>query len=843
MGTEMKSKALFLVLLPLGVLSGCVLGDPVEYGEACPGLDVAGTLNYIENRQTCSAEHAFSCTFADQLDEDGNRIAFDYSTYFNKRYCPPLYPKCKKDTVTDAETKQDFSYYHCEKDTRTQVKCAEGQLRCIVHSDTTDVVDNDSKAEEFECIDPASINTCGANDCFADNYGGTNCFLYNMFSTCAEVEPHKFACQCASGALQCKGECIDPSSKITCGANDCSKENYGGEDCTEYADKRVCVKDEKTKKYSCVCREGDILCGDRCITPDSSIDHCGAKGLCNSPDRSSDDFMGTDCGSGGICNNGICQCDAGEGILCDDKCISPKTDGEHCGAKGLCNDSNSNSDNYKGASCGAGSYCHHGKCECYKGNWCTDAEGNGVCMMPLENSTCNAHPVTNGLLCEYTECKANEICAPDSTSSYRCKATSCDETAEILCLVDGWNTCVSKFDSNHCKTCNNNCANHTFANIKSYSCADKDGTPTCSYVCSDTTINCGTETNPNCVNTNTDTKNCGGCNQSCGANQFCDNGTCKATDCPSNQCTVPDGSGFTCVNVDQLCGEKCISCQSLHANAHCDNGTCYIDSCIAGEHPVYNSAGKITQCIKNTVTSCAPADLPSEQTATNCNAQKPDNAAIVACDTNKGTCYVSSCNNGYHIGPDKQTCEQNTNTSCGANNSTQTTSCTEPQTACNNGKCECPDGKKLNYDGNNCVIPACAGIPGVYDGTLLTKSWWNNTIDDYACNPTACNEGYKRESLQGKNKYFSCRPKLELGCTDFGYKYSADGYCVARQNDTGINTHTHCADGYRQYILACIHKDVCCGTRNENMNNSLDYVCRNCIAQGKTCNTTIGECE
>ncbi|MBQ9394399.1 MAG: hypothetical protein IJU23_02640 [Proteobacteria bacterium] len=836
----MKSKALFLLITPLCILSGCVLGDPVEYGEACPGLDKAGTLNYIENRQTCSAEHAFQCTFEDQIDENNNKIEFDFSLYFNKRYCPPQYPKCKTDTVKDEETKQDFTFYHCEKDTRTQIECASEQKKCPIKSDNADV---SSETGEFECIDPASSNTCGASSCDAENnYGGVNCFLYNMFSTCQKNQDGNYVCMCASGALQCNGECIDPASKITCGAYDCSLENYGGKDCTEYQDKRICVQDAETKKYDCVCQDGDILCGDKCITPGTSVEHCGAKGLCNDPDLESDNFEGTDCGSSGICDNGVCKCEGGEGILCGDKCVLPQTDGEHCGAKGSCNDPDSGSDNYQGIACGAGGFCHNGKCECYDGIWCINKEGTGQCVKPTDRETCNARLAADKLHCDYTECKETEVCVPDTDSAYRCDATSCDETTENLCIINFRNTCVSKSDVNHCNTCNKDCAAHTFANIKSYSCTEKDGTPTCSYVCTDTTINCGTEINPKCVNTHTDAKNCGGCGNVCGSGKFCDDGTCQETDCPSNQCTIKE-TEIACVNVDQLCGGNCVSCKSLHANGFCDNGSCYIESCNAGEHPVYDGAGRITQCVKNSVTSCAPSSLTSEQSATNCNTWKPENAANVECDTNAGACYIVSCNNGYHLAPDKQSCEINTSTSCGANNSTQTTSCSELQNTCNNGKCECPGGKKLNFDGNNCVIPACSGIPGVYEGTLLAKSWWNNTVDDYACNPTQCNEGYKRESQNGKNKFFSCRPKIELGCTSLGYKYSADGYCIGRQDGTGLNSHVQCADSYRQYILACLHKDVCCGTRNENMTNSLDYVCRNCAAQGKTCNMTSGECE
>lgn len=778
----MKTKALFFGILPLSLLTGCILSDPVEYGEACPGLDKAGALNYIENHQTCSAEHAFSCTFEDQVDEDGNPIEFDFSNYFNKRYCPPEYPKCKTESV------KGFTFYHCEKDTRTKIECAKGQVKCPIKSDNSESEGGDSAAEEFECIDPASPNTCGASTCDAEtNYGGENCSLFNIFSTCKANSDGKYTCRCADDSLQCSGECIDPSSKITCGAYDCSLENYGGDDCTEYEDKRACEKDEKGK-YSCTCREGDIRCGDKCIVPEISDEHCGARGLCNDPDSESENFEGVNCGFGG--------------------------------------------------------FCHDSQCICHDGIWCLSKEGTGRCRIPSDNDSCNVQLLEDGVHCEYTECRDNEECRFLSESTYHCEVTSCDETLENLCIIDDQNTCVSKLDPHHCSSCDNDCANHLFPNIDSYHCVDNEGTPACSYTCAENKTNCGTEFNPVCTDLNSDNNHCGTCGNICGETMFCANGTCQYTECPSNQCTVMQESKKLCVNTDEKCGNNCKSCKSLHANGYCDNGTCHITACNTGEHPEYDGSGKISKCVKNSVTSCAPSNLGAGQSAVNCNTWRPSAVTNAACDTNSGSCYVTSCSNGYHIASNKKSCTPNTSSSCGAYNSTATKSCTGPQSVCNNGNCECPNGNKLNYDKNACVIPACAGIPGVLAGELLTKSWYNYTVSDYACNPTQCVDNYKRVSQGGAGKYFACLPSSSVfNCSSLGYKYKSGGYCIGRENGTGTNGHNFCANNYRQYITACIHKDVCCGTRNLNMSAPTDYVCRNCAAQGKTCNISSGNCQ
>ncbi|MBQ9394398.1 MAG: hypothetical protein IJU23_02635 [Proteobacteria bacterium] len=995
----MKSKSLFLTVLPLCILSGCILGDPLEFGDACPGLDKAGTLSYIENRQSCSAEHAYECSFDDQLDENGDKIEFDFSSYFNKRYCPPHYPKCKMDTIKDSETKQDYTFYHCEKDTRTQIECAKGQIQCSIMSNGTGTANS---AEEFECIDPASTNTCGALTCDAEtNYGGVNCYLYNMFSTCQKNQENKYVCMCASGALQCNEECIDPSSKITCGAHDCSKENYGGDDCTEYEDKRIC-KQNADGTYGCACREGYVLCDGKCIDPETSVEHCGARGLCNDSDANGEHYAGSDCGIGGVCEEGVCKCYDGDGIICDGKCVLPEANDEYCGAKGLCNDADPSSEHYRGTACGIGGVCHDGKCECYEGIRCINDDGAGECLMPSGHETCNAHLSDDGLHCEYTECKVNELCIEDSETTYRCDVTSCDETSENLCVVDGLNACVSKLDSNHCGSCDNDCAKHSFANIKSYSCIDMDGTPTCSYVCSDTTINCGSELAPHCVDTKKDTQNCGSCGHACIGNQYCNNGTCQYSACQSTQCTVMNGSEQSCVNTDTQCGGSCTSCKTIHVNGYCDNGSCFVSACNTGEHPVYNGSGKIIRCDANTVTSCAPSNMAANKTPTNCNTWKPStassvtcnvstgaciitgcntgyhissnsttcnantdtacgsdskncnnpkpsnasgakcdkttgtcyvtscntgyhissnskacnantdiacgsdstncnntkptNAATARCNTSEGSCYVTKCNSGYHvssnskacntntdsacgsdstdcsktkpshaataqcnksagtcyvtkcntdyhIGSDKTSCVKNKDDLCGSTTSTKTKDCTSGvQNKCIEGKCSCPSGKELNYDKNNCVIPACAGIPGVYSGSLLTTSWYNSSNSDYACNPSKCNSDYKMQT-QNNTSAHSCIPKKSLGCSKLGYKYNDGTYCIGRENGTGVNGHNHCKTGYRHYILACIDQDYCCGTRGVNMTNGLDYVCRNCKAQGKTCNISTGKCK
>ncbi|MBQ9396687.1 MAG: hypothetical protein IJU23_14375 [Proteobacteria bacterium] len=507
----------------------------------------------------------------------------------------------------------------------------------------------------------------------------------------------------------------------------------------------------------------------------SDIDNCGQAGY-----KCSERISNWKTGK---CTDNVCSvtaCNDGYSIVnneCKADCGNTKY---YNSATGAC--ANSDTDN-----CGQKDY----KCSEHIANWSTGNCTNNVCVV--------------------TSCGAGHIPSEDGKQ----------------CVDDD----VAK--------CEAGCANHPFANIKSYYCTEHDGELTCAYVCTDSMVNCGTQFNPDCIDINTNFNHCGKCNQPCVGNQHCDNGSCQYTACQPTQCTVMTGAEMGCTNTDEKCGNSCISCKSLHANGFCDNGSCFISACNAGEHPLYNGDGKITQCVANTEAACAPKDLPSGQSVVNCNDWKPSNATTTSCDASSGVCIVTACSIDYHIAPDGKTCVKNTSASCGAYNSSETKSCTGPANVCNNGQCECPAGKLLNYDGNNCVIPVCAGIPGVYEGTERTYNYYNESAKDFACNPTKCNSNYESYVQNGAH---SCRPYSSLGCDKYGYLYTNSvGVCTASNGSS--NGHAHCKDGYRYYILACIAQDYCCGTRNLNMNNASDFVCRNCKVQGKTCDISTGECK
>lgn len=679
-----------------------------------------------------------------------------------------------------------------------------------------------------------------------------NVCVPNEFSEGYHCESEKkIITECAFNEIKCdidpedssKGfSCINPADTKTCGASSCSEFGF---DCSMIDSRSRCLYDKK-KGYYCGCPEGDIACDGRCVTPSSSGTHCGARGACTSPDFASDDFKGDNCEEG-----------------------------------------------Y--------SFCRDGKCTCGEGKvWCK-LNGQPGCYDPKDSASCNVHVMADGITCEAYTCQDGYSCEILSADAYACQLSQCGKNKQMCPAGDGKKTCVSLLDPRFCGSCINDCNDYPFEHARAKSCElNPRDIPTCHFDCEDGYVNCGTELAPRCIRLDS-VNNCGECGKACKNKEICENGECIKTTCSDKQCTVlAEGGNISCVSSDTQCGINCADCTKMHANGFCKDGACVISACSEDEHPIF-SGTDIIQCEKNSSKVCASKDLQPGQPVVDCTAELPSavsvvctsegkcvisecpsgqhiasdrrscvansttlcgasnstqtvncssqigNASGVKCQ-NDGTCSVVSCNSNFHISADGRACAANTNEACGSSESTYTTNCTHGiQKICSDGRCACSeDGSTvLNFDKNACVIAACRDIPGVQVGSLLDKSWYNPNYSEYACNPVQCVAGYKQVSQGGSGKYFSCLPPGGNAgtCNPLGYKYWASGYCVGREKGTGYNGHNHCASDYRQYIQACIHKDLCCGTRNLDMSKASDYLCTNCRALGKTCNMNTGQCQ
>lgn len=665
---------------------------------------------------------------------------------------------------------------------------------------------------------------------------------------------NKIVTQCAFNEIKCPVEgadekngftCLNPADAKTCGAKSCEDE---GINCSVIDSRAICLYNRDKGNYYCGCPDGDIFCDDKCVTPETSGTHCGARGACSSSDLASDD--------------------------------------------------------YKGENCEAGfTFCREGKCTCSEGKvWCS-LNGKFGCYDPRDEASCNVHVMEDGVTCEAYACKSGESCELLSADTYECQLSRCGNGQQICTNDADKKECVSLLDTRFCGSCRNNCNDYPFEYAHAKSCErNLRDIPTCHFACDEGYTNCGTETAPKCITLDT-ISDCGACGNACKSKEICENGECITTTCADKQCTVPlEGDKVSCVSTDTQCGVDCADCTKRHPNGFCKDGACVISVCGSDEHPIY-SGNNIIQCEKNSSKACASKDLQPGQPVIDCTTTLPA-ATSVACTSegkcvitecpggqhlagdrrscvnntpsacgaanstqtvncasqignasnlkcqNDGSCSVVTCSGGFHIAPDGRSCVANTNEACGSTNSSNTTNCTHTiQKVCSNGSCACSsDGSTvLNYNQNACVIKECGGIPGVLVGTVLTKNWYSGANNvQRGCNPTQCVAGYKQMSQSGNNVYFSCRPPgaSSDACNPFGYKYWRSGYCAGIDPNSGKNGHNHCLNtDYREYITACLHKDVCCGTRNLTMRTASDYLCDNCRAKGQTCNTDTGRCQ
>jgi hypothetical protein len=202
-----------------------------------------------------------------------------------------------------------------------------------------------------------------------------------------------------------------------------------------------------------------VLCNGRCVDPKTDDAFCGATDGCGDNGGSA----GTACTSGQTCTGGACQASClPTQVLCNGRCVDPKTDNAFCGATDGCGDNGGSA----GTPCPDGQMCSNGTC----------------------SATCGS-PLTK--------------CTSGGGSTY------CADTAH---------------DPSNCGGCGTACS--TAANA-AVTCSGS-----CGYACHPGYADCNAEANDGCeADTLTDENNCGGCGNVCGANQFCHNGTCGLPTC------------------------------------------------------------------------------------------------------------------------------------------------------------------------------------------------------------------------------------------------------------------------------------------------------------------------
>ncbi len=348
-------------------------------------------------------------------------------------------------------------------------------------------------ASDNECHDLQNDkNHCGKCDekCLGDKVCNAG--------KCEDPAP---AGECKANEEKCDDGCHDLNNDAkNCGkcGNDCNK------DIDPDAPQKVCNAGKcEDPAPAGECKANEEKCDDGCHDLNNDPQNCGSCGNdCNKDIDPDAPQM--------VCSNKKCELKCSdEEIICDGKCVDPKTDNHFCGAQNGCSGENA------GFVCGDELKCSDSKCICKDTTLsaCLGSEGLFCTNPQSDNAHCGCNASSAGLDCS----------SLPNTESGSCESGSCSITCNLPyvdCNHDASDGCEATLDSvEHCGACDNACFTD---NTSAAACVQG----VCQIECNADAVMCDDK----CAVLDSDAHNCGWCGYACSRDQVCSNGLCTLKD-------------------------------------------------------------------------------------------------------------------------------------------------------------------------------------------------------------------------------------------------------------------------------------------------------------------------
>lgn len=485
--------------------------------------------------------------------------------------------------------------------------------------------------------------------------GGATCVKPGSFvgkccgGACVDTESSATSCSmcgygCPTGATCTGGQCKTGGTNVWCAQDGVTCPS--GTSCNRPHGR--CVQDacDGTSEEGFACKlDGDAVgacCGGGCKDISFDVKNCGGCGIaCAAGQWCSHGYCQATVTCDATNGNAMCNLANGRaGLCCDGACVDPHTPstcgacgsacptGATCSADGVCRNGETVAFCTSSAQCASGSVCQAGRCAkpaCTagsSGNRCafgrTAKNDLGTCCggecvdLSQDKDACGAC----GKACPSGLCVGG-ACVPTPTTcgaftcgtGYQCVEGTCvsgcnggpftsfcaSPTGTLGACCDNFfsSTCRDiKSDEENCGGCGVRCpAGQTCQNGTcsggSGLCQDGHEGAFCDLGTSEAKLCCG----GGCVDTRTDTHNCGRCGGACLSDESCKSGRCGLSTCTGasdgRTCLTATGTGTCCngactdLSTDEVncgqCGKGC------GLGNECRGARCAFPSCTAGK--------------------------------------------------------------------------------------------------------------------------------------------------------------------------------------------------------------------------------------------------------------------